>query len=135
MIRHAFACVVKVSPTLPPPVSKVPTMVVAVPMVGGGASEGTRGEVGRLCPGAVGGGVRDGVGGVGFGDAFPLSPPFPPLSPLPRCTLAVVSLVGRGREVGGSDGPGKGVRGCRRNDVMNLWQQKIDECVMILILE
>ena len=83
----------------------------------------------------LGGGVGDGVCCMGLWDAFPLSPPFPPLSPLPRCTLAVVSLVGRGREVGGSDGPGKGVRGCRRNDVMNLWQQKIDECVMILILE
>ena len=121
MVRHFLACILEVPPTPPPPVSEVPPMVVTIPMGGSGLSEGARGEVGGLCHGLVGGGVGDGVSGVGLGGAFPLSPPFPPLSPLPRCTLAVVSLVGRGREVGGSDGPGKGVRGCRRNDVMNLW--------------
>ena len=79
------------------------------------------------------GGVGDGVSGVGLGGAFPLSPPFPPLSPFPRCTFWGVSLVVGGREVGGSDCPGEGVGGSRRNDVVYLWHQKIDERVVILV--
>ena len=65
------------------------------------------------------GGVGDGVCGMGLWDAFPLSRPFLPLPPF-SSTLAVVSLVGRGREVGGGDGPGKGVWGCGGNDVVYL---------------
>ena len=101
MVGHAFACVLKMTPTPPPPVSEVPPMVVTIPMGGGGTGEGTRGEVGRLCPGAVGGGVRDGVGGVGFGDAFPLSPPFPPPVPLAQVYLGGCVLGWKGEGGGG----------------------------------